>query len=127
SLCRGAYFNHRCLLFGKSQSTGAIFFSYIVTGSSSYRHHCERWVLITARYITGAVGDEKIVHLVRLIEFVEHGFLRIVSHSSSAYFVNEDAGSRRWTIANPNVFGARSVKHLSGCYSHIADHLALVV
>src|SRR5688500_11483435 len=87
----------------KSQPACAIFFGDVVAGASGYRHHRECWILIPTRYITSAVGHEKIVHIVGLIEFVEHGFLRIVSHSRGAYFVNEDAGSRRWTIANPNV------------------------
>ena len=82
----------------KSKVSSLVLIREAITRAHRQRQHRKRRILIRARHEARAVNYEQVLHVPALIEFVEHGRLRIVAHARSAKLVNDP--SRRGHAAS---------------------------
>src|ERR1700731_244266 len=64
------------------------FVEEIFGGAPGERHDRERGILVRIGDRWRAIGDEQILHVVRLAEAIEHGSFRVRAHARSAHLVN---------------------------------------
>src|SRR5215469_3402458 len=69
------------------------FFGHVLSGAPSQRDDRECWVLVWIADKRRGVGDEQVLHLVRLAVLVQHRRRRIVAHPNGAEFMNNFAAS----------------------------------
>ena len=72
------------------------------------------------------VGHEQILHVVRLIVFVQHAGLGIAAHARRAHFVNAETGPRN-VLEHVDVSCAGGSEHFSGLNGDIAGHGVFVL
>src|SRR5712664_155701 len=77
-----------------SQLSAFILLSKVLTSAQGKSQDRKRRVLIGRRDEGRAVGNEYVLHVMHLVELVQHRCLWIVAHAGCAQFVNDPSGSR---------------------------------
>src|SRR5262249_5989777 len=101
-------------------------FDNIVARPHGERHHRQRGVLAALGDEAGAVGDEEILNVPALIEFVEHRSFRVVAHSGRADLVNAQPGIGQ-VLVGVLYFPAGGRDHFLHRFDLVFGHLAFVV
>src|SRR5579863_1914360 len=81
-------------------------------GSQGKRHDCQGRVLLARRGEGAAVGDEEVLHVVRLAVAVQHGAAPVLAHSHRADLVAGETSRLRAVLQEYLAFDARAdVRH----------------
>src|SRR5438105_8304191 len=76
--------------------------------------------------MTGPVDDEQILHVVRLLELVQHRRLGVAPHARRAQLVNRPPLGEH-LVVRAHDLDPRLLEHLAAGGDHVLAHLALVV
>src|SRR5579863_1861353 len=97
-----------------------------VAGAGGERHVGERRIDASGGDHAAAVGDEKILHVMRLIVFVQDAGFGIAAHAGGSHFVNAESGTGN-ILEGVDVAAAGGGQHFAGLGGDIARHGMFVV
>src|SRR5258706_4221748 len=98
----------------------------MLAGAPRQRHDRPRGILARRTHVTRAVHHEEILHVVRLLELVQHRRLRIGAHARRAQLVDRPAFGED-VLVDPDDLDARRFEHFLAGVGHVLAHLLLVV
>jgi len=93
----------------------------IITRPDAERHDGQRRILARRRGEPGAVHDEQVLDVVRLLELIQHRFLGIASHAGNPNLVNRPTRRGR-ARRRSDVLAPRRFQHLAGGLRHVLHH-----
>src|SRR3989441_5260319 len=87
---------------------------------------CPGGILTRRAHMTRPVHDEQVLHVVGLLELVEHRRLGVAAHPRRAQLVNGPPLGEH-LLVGPYDLDPRRLEHLAARDDHVLAHLALVV
>src|SRR5438876_8501285 len=109
-----------------SQVTALELANRVVGGARGQGHVGERWIDARRAGHAGAVGDEQVRHVVRLVVRVEHRRLWITAHACRPHLVHAEAG-RPVVIVRLDAPAPRGLEHLRRLTLHVLADRPLVL
>src|SRR5258707_14393268 len=97
-----------------------------VAGAGGERHVSERRIDTRGGSHAAAVGNEKVLHVMRLVMFVQDAGLGIAAHARGSHFVDAEAGTRN-VLEGVDVVASGGRQHFTGLDSDIARHSVFIV